>query len=362
MSDRSPKAPPLTRRNALVGLSATLLHPKTANANPLSLRTAAARAGITFGASISAGMSPDYARLYIEEVAIATTDTALKFSALRPDSKNFRFAQADEILRFCQSHNIALRGHTLIWNEDLPAWLHAQSLAEIARSFDEHIEKTVSHFAGRLHSWDVVNEPFWPGHGLPGNYRNGPWYAALGPGYIARAFKRVHEIDKSVRLVLNEAHCQTQNGWGQGIRPALLRLVDELLNAGIPLHAVGLESHLVPQWGYDAAVYHRFMEDLARRPIEIYLTEMDVNDASFPDDIATRDQKVAQLYRTYLDSALKIPKVTLLETWQLSDAYSWYRDTDAAKVRAMRPLPFDAHLRAKPARDAILAALKSRRP
>ena len=111
-----------------------------------------------------------------------TTDTALKFDFLRPSAQKFNFEPADKILAFADAHQIPLRGHTLVWNENAPQWLKGLSGHEIERVFDAHIEKVASRYAGRLHSWDVVNEPFWPLHDKPGGYRDGPWLDGDGGG------------------------------------------------------------------------------------------------------------------------------------------------------------------------------------
>ena len=80
-----------------------------------------------------------------------------------------------------------------------------------------------------------------------------------------RAFKRVAAIDKDVRLCLNEAHCELDNEWGKGIRPRLLTLIDRLLDQGVALKAVGLQSHIVPEWGTDDEIFQSFLTEVAGR-------------------------------------------------------------------------------------------------
>ena len=322
-----------------------------------SLGTIAAKAGILFGASISHDLPQEYAQLYIREARVLTTDTALKFDFLRPSAKEFHFGPADQILKFADASQMPLRGHTLIWNENAPAWLKGLSGREIERVFDIHIETVVSRYHGRLHSWDVVNEPFWPGHDQVGGYRKGPWFAAMGASYVPRAFRRVGGIDKSVRLCLNEAHCELANEWGQGIRPRLLGLVDSLLDQGLPLKAVGLQGHIVPEWGSSDEIFQTFLAEIAKRGVDIYITELDMSDKTFPADPKARDAAMAARYASFLDMVLAFPEVKIIETWQLADKYSWYRDL---KPDA-RPLLFDAALKPKPSYDALVQALRRRK-
>ena len=331
-----------------------------------SLGKIAAKAGVIFGASAGDEIfqNPAYGDLYAAEARIITTDVALKFDWVQPSRGKWDFARAERLLRFAGEHAMAMRGHTLIWNENAPGWLKAAPARQRQRIMDEHIEKVASRFAGRLHSWDVVNEPFWPGHGKAGGYRDGPWLDAMGPGYIKRAFIRTAKADPKARLILNEAHCERGDDVGKSIRAAMLRLVDELQHAGAPLHGIGLQGHLQPQKPYDDNEFVDFLWQLNERKLDIYITEFDVNDEAYASNIARRDQQVARRCHDFLQAVLKVPAVKMLISWQLSDRYSWYKDIAAKSWPlarpAPRPLPFDAALRKKPAWSAMAAALEGR--
>ena len=327
------------------------------------LADAAGRGGLLFGASIDHQVFDDaaYSKLYERETGIVTTDTALKFDWMRPNPQTFSFAAADKIVAFADARRILVRGHTLAWNENLPDWLKRLSGAERTRIFDSHIDTVVARYAGRLHSWDVVNEPFWPQHNQPGGFRNGPWLDAMGPSYIDRALRRARAADGAVKLAINEAHCEIINGWGDGIRPRLLRLVDDLQHRGVPLDAVGLQGHLQPQWGYDDDAFLDYLTQLAARKIDIYITELDVNDIAYADDPARRDEQVARRYASFLGHVLRVPRVKLVITWQLADRYTWYRDVPGQMRdgRQPRPLLFDENFSRKPAWRAAMMALQN---
>jgi endo-1,4-beta-xylanase len=353
----------VSRRSILSGLgamtaAATLPAAAQTQSRP-GLGAIAQRAGILFGASIGmeALKDPAYGKLYASETKIVTTDLALKFDALRPRQDVYNFGPADALLDFAEKNKLMMRGHTLVWNENAPDWLKRMNGAEIARVMDEHIDKVASRYAGKLHSWDVVNEPFWPDHGKQFGFRNGPWLEAMGPSYIKRAFNRVRSIDKTAVLTLNEAHCEIENSWGKGIRPRVLQLVDAMLDQGLPLHAVGLQAHLQPQWDYNDEAFESFVAELATRKIDIYITEMDVNDEAFSAGVAQRDAKVAERYAEFLRRVMTVPRVKMLVTWQLADRYSGYRNEALAKnpaaTRLPRPLLFDEEFRRKPAYEAV---------
>ncbi|MBL8589043.1 MAG: endo-1,4-beta-xylanase [Methylobacteriaceae bacterium] len=355
-----------TRRSFLCGAAALAAAPGAMATELAPIGAAAQEAGLLFGASIAREALEDhaYAALYRRHARIVTTDWALKFDALRPRREAWQFTEADRLIDFAAQSGIAARGHALIWNEATPDWLKSLSARETARVFDEHVDRVVGRYAGRLHSWDVVNEPFWPDHRKPGGWRDGPWLAALGPDYVARALKRASKADPKARLTINEAHCEIVGGWGDGIRPRLMALVDRLKQADVPLHAVGLQAHLKPQWGHDDDAFLAFMEGLGRLGVDVYLTELDVDDEAYPAEPAARDAQVAARYAAFLRAALRCRALKMVVLWQLSDKYSWLRAPDVKRARKVafeaRPLPFDERLAAKPAAKALLDAFRAR--
>ena len=361
----------LSRRMALGALAAAAvpaaaLDAEARRAPDPGLAEIAARSGLFFGASITqdALTNAAYGDLYRRETRMITSDVDLKFDWLRPEPGPARFEPADRLVGFAAQHGLLFRGHTLIWNDNPPPWLRALPKHEVAAVFDRHLDEVAGRYAGRIHSWDVVNEPFWPGDRAPGGYRRGPWYDALGPAYVARAFRRVRQADPHAKLVLNEAQTERTDELGLTMRRALLRLVDELLEARVPLDAVGLQGHLQPQYPSDDESFGRFLEDIARRGLDIYITELDVDDSSLPDPVPVRDELVAKRYEAFLARVLAVPAVKVVVTWQLADRYTWYKIPAVLKERrfthAPRPLPFDDNFAKKPAWHAIARAFRER--
>ena len=326
---------------------------------PASLGELAASKGILFGASSAWEVikDPGYGALMAREARLLVTDHALKFDFIRPREDVFDYEEADALLDFARRKGMQLRGHTLIWNDNPPPWLKGKSNAELIRIFDEHIERVGARYVGRLHSWDVVNEPFWPGQGNPGGWRSGPWYTAMGEGYVERAFKRLGRVDTVTPFVLNEAQTERQDEVGLPIRAGMLKLIDRLQDAGVRLDAIGLQAHLQPHFKFDLDAFLRFLDELTKRKLTIYLTEFDVDDRSMPREQSKRDEEVAQWTRMFLGAVLKNPAVTTVITWHLSDKYTWYRDPEVAAHRKRdfqaRSLPFDDQFKDKPMARAM---------
>jgi endo-1,4-beta-xylanase len=325
----------------------------------------AAANGFVFGAACGPVIYNDapYRDLYPAHTRIVTTDVAMKMGTIAGQPGPKRFEAPDRLLKFCFDNKLPMRGHTLIWNEWVPPWIRSMSTDERRKFFDSYIDEVAGRYAGQLHSWDIVNEPFWPGHKAPDNYRLGPWYDAFGPGYVRRAFERAALVDKKSKFVLNEAHSERDDEVGLAIRAGMLKLVDELQHAGVPLHAIGLQGHLQPRYPHDHARFADFLHALAERKVDIYITEFDVRDDTFPDDIPTRDAMIAETAEKFLNNVLKVPAVKMVIAWELSDHYSFY--TDAAKKkdplaqRLPRPLPFDSQNQKKPLWYAMARAFQN---
>jgi endo-1,4-beta-xylanase len=363
----------LSRRRLLqvaaAGLAAANGRPAAAGPAP-SLGAIAARNGFLFGAAAATEvMDKDaaYRDLYVTQTRLITTDIALKIGRIAPQPGPKHFETADRLLAFCDQHKIAMRGHCLIWNEWNPEWVKNMSVSERRLFFDSYIEEVVARYQGKLQSWDIVNEPFWPGHRAPGGFRLGPWYDAFGPDYVRRAFERAATVDRTTKFVLNEAQTERDDELGLAVRRGLLKLVADLKNAGAKLDVVGLQGHLQPQYPHDPGRFAEFLHALADLGVDIYITEFDICDDIFPDDVEARDAAVARTAQQFLETTLRHPAVKALIAWELADHYSFYRaiyrTKNPAATRLPRPLPYDDKMQTKPLWGAIAQAFESaRRP
>lgn len=324
--------------------------------------------GILFGSAFDADVltKPDVAEIYAHQSRVLTSNNFLKFGELRGAEGDANFELADQLVSFATDRAIAMRGHCLIWNEWTPEWLRQQSPDRVGYWLDRHIDEVAGRYAGRMHSWDVVNEPFWPQHNNAGGYRGGPWYAALGKDYVLRALRRAHAADPAAKLVINELGPEWKDAWGDtaAYRIGLLRIIDEAQDQGVRIDAIGLQCHWMPEFRFDPGLFEAFLNDIAARGLAIYLTELDVSDARIIGSTGKRDAAVATRYRLLVSTALKQPKVEVIQTWELTDNASWLRGDSrhfGPNGRLPRPLPFDDQFRPKAAYHAIAAAMRNRK-
>jgi endo-1,4-beta-xylanase len=142
----------------------------------------------------------------------------------------------------------------------------------------------------------------------------------------------------------------------------MLSQLDRLLEQGVPIHGVGLEAHLRNDQSdvLGDERYVKFLGELAKRRLQIFITELDVQDTNLPADIHVRDAAIAALYKKFLTATLREPAVKGVIAWGLSDAYTWLSGYRPRKDGlAVRPLAFDADFHPKPAYYAIAEALEA---
>jgi endo-1,4-beta-xylanase len=325
----------MNRRDFLQGSSAAaiLLGPgrsSTPVAYAGSLKGAARRCKTLVGAQAyksTLQWQPQFTTFILENFEILTVG-GLKWDSLRPSQSTFNFNDSDWLVSFCEQHGLAVHGHNLCWNRGNPAWVEVtvnQYNAE--RILTDHITKVVKRYAGKIQSWDVVNEPFWS-EGL----WDGPWLKALGPQYMDVAFNAAKEADPDSLRVLNIHHVEMASD--QVTRDIGLRVVRELLSRGVPVQAVGIESHLDGSRPLAGVEFARFLKELSALGLKILITELDVNDTNIPGSQQLRDAAVAKVYMEYIEAVFSVVQPLNTIFWTVSDFKNWY-DEIALKQPAM---------------------------
>ncbi|MGA2077573.1 MAG: endo-1,4-beta-xylanase [Terriglobia bacterium] len=339
----------------------------SSRALPGSLRDSASARGLQFGAAVpwqELVDNPAYAELVAQQCGILVPEVELKWNALRPTPEEFDFRSADQLCAFASSHGMLFRGHTLIWERALPKWfMTVVNTRNAELVMMRHISTVVSHFAGKMHSWDVVNEAIQLEDGRPDGLKVTPWLRYLGPEYIEIAFHAAHAADPNAMLVYNENWLEPENAAAERRRQAVLTLLTQLRRHGVPVHALGVQSHLCAEMQTTGPDFKRFLQAIEDLGLTIALTEMDVRDQRLPGNIEERDRLVATQYEDYLSFVLQFQSLKTIMTWGLTDRFTWlatiHPRPDGLPVR---PLPYDADLNPKPSWGAIRGAFETAPP
>ncbi len=324
-----------------------------------SLRELGERRGLLIGAAVAAQPLREdaaYRALLAREFSAVTPENALKFEPLRPARDTYAFDDADAIVAYAEEHRMAVRGHTLVWHEQLPAWLTGgvSSPSEVRDILADHIHTVVGRYRGRILAWDVVNEilptlPFLP--------KSSYWLRTIGPEVVELAFRLAHEADPDARLFLNEMSADGL-GWKSD---RLYRLCSDLLGKGVPIHGVGFQMHRAVAWPPNAESLAANFRRFADLGLEIHVTEMDVRlYRSFLEWLfgSKEDPASAQvrIYREVMEVVVANPAVRLFATWGVTDRYSWIPGVTG---HPDAPLLFDAEYQPKPACFAVREVLES---
>ena len=327
------------------------------------------QAGVFVGAAIA---SPE---LRAEQATIPrdfnsiTAENAMKWGSLAPTVGDYDFADADAIAEFATATGVRLRGHTLLWRNQLPSDLEstveaaADPAAKLRELIDEHFSTVVPRYRDVVSVWDVVNEPLQQ---FTGDLDLNIFGRTLGEAYIDEAFHRVHELDPDAQLVLNEFFVFYGLGTPfEGKARGFLDLVKRLLDRGVPVHGVGVQAHffgLLPGLFPlpTRAEFAGFLRALADLGVAVELTELDVSINYFrgdPDPFARQ----AEFYGEVVGACMAVPNCTAVTTWGIDDSRTWLDHFPPFDTLAPHePLLFDASLEPKPAYFAVRDAVAAR--
>ena len=346
------------------------------------LHAAAAAKGMRFGSAFAYGApnsdtgsfaNPAYAALLEGECGLLVTENEMKWKALRPSPTSFDFARFDAMMAYADAKGLAVRGHNLLWHQPkwMPKWeesydFGANPATEAARLLTTHVQTVLRRYGGRIASYDVVNEAV--------NNTDGTLYAtalsrAMGGAEptLDLAFHTARAEAPGAQLVYND-----YMSWEPGNanhRAGVLKLLEGFRKRGVPVDALGVQSHIVTQ-GTDSAgsvaqlqgEWRRFLDAVTAMGYKLVITELDVRDNKLPADPTARDRAVADYTRGYLDVMFAYPQLSDVLVWGMTDRYSWIEGFEPRGDGAKRrPCPYDAQFAAKPMRTAILQAFAATR-
>ncbi|MGL5113894.1 MAG: endo-1,4-beta-xylanase [Beijerinckiaceae bacterium] len=279
----------------------------------------------------------------------------LKWEAVHPERNRFNFEDADRLLDFAREHGKSTRGHALLWYNAMPSWTREiASTREAERELRRHIEQVAGRYAGKITSWDVVNEVLSHDPAAQGTFRDTLWRRWLGAEQVDLAFRAASQADPKAELVFNDYDFEFRNPRCARRREETLAIVRRLQDRKISIHAVGLQCHIYGEQEIDRDGLARFSESLARLGIGVLVTELDVIDWKMPADIAERDRLAAAKVDELLGALASGGPIRQIISWGITDRYSWIRETfPRPDGRPNRPLPLDENYRPKPMHAAI---------
>lgn len=330
----------------------------------VSLRELAAKAGKYIGVAVPvwkfnlSDINNAKTRTVAEQFNLVVAENEMKIDATEPSEGNFTLGNAWKLVDFADTHGIDVRGHTLVWHQQVPAWISQDGKKnnknwtrdQLLRIMKNHINGVAGAMKGRVREWDVVNECLDDDQSIiwsnPAGYklRSTVWKDVIGESFLEEAFRAAREADPDALLYINDYGVEMA---GEPKAEAYYNLVKKLVEKGVPIDGVGLQCHFTS--GQFSA---RKLKDNIRRYEELGLkciiTELDITQANpKADDAALRQ---AEDYCAVVMAALSQSNCPTVLIWGLCDPDSW-RDNN--------PLLFDGNVKPKDAYYAVHAALRT---
>ncbi|WP_201981605.1 endo-1,4-beta-xylanase [Hymenobacter rubidus] len=312
--------------------------------------------GVAVGPSALKGPEADLIRQQFNSI---TPENAMKMGPIHPEEFRYFWDDADRIVAFAQANKLRVRGHNLCWHEQTPKWLFKTAEGQpvskevLLQRLHDHIDTVVKRYKGKLYAWDVVNEAI--ADDSTQFLRNSDWYKICGEDFIAKAFEYAHAADPKAVLFYNDYNTERPEK-----RERVYRLLKKLVDAKVPINAVGLQAH----WSLQEPTQKDLraaIDRFASLGLKVQITELDVSvypweknrrakrpgegDAYTPAQEKQQAEKYRMVFNVFRDYKNVLTGVTF---WNISDKYTWL-DTYPVPGRKNYPLLFDQQLKPKKA-------------
>ena len=306
---------------------------------PSSNETLQSVAPFHIGAAIDPNLlqtNLSYRNIITGELNSITTENALKWPSVHPQQNTFDFSGGDVLVNFALQNKKRIHGHNLLWYAFNPDWLNnfIGDSAAWENLLKTHIQTVISHYKGKITSWDVVNEAFHEDGILrvedvdhSDHFDDGCiWARHLGTDYIARSFQYAHEADPDALLFYNEYGQE----WSEPKLNAVINLANDFIARSIPIHGLGIQMHIDINSANDGIT--NAIQQLANTGLQIHISELDIRVNTNNNPLLTYTDALKTTQSDKYDFVVRqykslVPKAQQygITTWNVGDADSWIR-------------------------------------
>ena len=270
-------------------------------------------------------MKPDY--IFNKEKSIAAGDLVVEFN---PNML--------KMLEWAKQNGMAVRGHTLVWYSQTPAWIFYDNFDEntgklvkrdvMIKRLDSYVKQLFdqlkeSGYADIIYAYDVVNEAILDDSTLRKDMNN--WYATIGDDFIKQAFIAANKYaPDNIELFYNDFNEQFKT---EGLVNLVESLKDDEGNSLID--GIGFQAHLYTE--DDLNLYFKNMDRIAELGVKIQLTELDVCLGAYQKTLSPTEKNLktqGQYYYNLINGIFERVdsgkvQMNALTFWGFSDGLSW---------------------------------------
>ncbi|MEM9940356.1 MAG: carbohydrate binding domain-containing protein [Planctomycetota bacterium] len=185
-----------------------------------------------FGTAVNSQVftNDQYREFFLENFNWATIEYEIQWQFNEPTQDSEQYEVTDQLVQFLNQNDIPFRAHSLFWGEDIrrPAWLDDISDEELFQQMIARVAGAAGRYAGQIAHWDVNNEMV----------QNSYFTDRLGDGIRKWMFEELKRIDPAATLMTNEYFALAYRNTYE-----YLGLIEDLLSDGVPLDAIGIQSH-----------------------------------------------------------------------------------------------------------------------
>ncbi len=296
--------------------------------------------------------NPEHIDLIKKNFNSITAENDMKPQSTQPKEGEYNWTNADKIADFARQNGIKLRGHCLIWHNQIGRWMFYDENKNLVTKevlferMKKHIHTVVNRYKDVIYCWDVVNEAMTDDDKAENPYRESLLYKIAGDEFIAKAFEYAHEADPKAILYYND-----YNAANPGKCDRIYNMVKKMQDAGVPITGIGMQGHYniyePSNENIDAAIkkYAKLVKYVQFTELDIRVNKEMGGQLNFSregvevsDSIkAMHEKKYTDLFKILRDNKKVIDCVTF---WNLSDRDSWLGARNY-------PLPFDVNYKPK---------------
>ena len=295
------------------------------------------------------------------------------------DQPVVNFSSCIKGLEFCKENNIQMRGHTLVWHNQVPEWFFREGyksdgafvdrdtmLVRLESFIMQVLTFTQVRYPGVIYCWDVVNEAV---EIAPGSYENKSgfnirtkygnnqenlWHKIVGVDYVEKSFEYARKYaDKDVKLFYNDYNTF------QPDKTAKIYELASYLKSKDLIDGIGMQGYMSLGYPGIESGGHNIktaITKFAELDLEIHITELSISsDNNKRDSMEKQAKRYETLFKLLVDmdtASGKSANITSVTVFGLMDEYMFYSDdTNYSRL-------FDKKLQPKTSFYSILSVVE----